>query len=233
MLDSIIGAAANLIGTKQTNQANIDIANQNNEWSAAQYAQRYQTTVKDLQAAGLNPMLAYSQGAGTAPTAQQTAPMQNALGAAVEGYNRGKQTSSASMLANLQAMQASSQVAVNNASAKKITADAAVSNQQAELLREETLNKQVTRPQIEASTKAYEGQATASAASAAQSYKQIEQLTQNITNLKADLQRIQQNNDQSAPESDIAKKYPTFYYIFHKLMPSISGSVGQPFRYSK
>ena len=37
-------------------------------FSAQQFASRYQTTVKDMQAAGLNPMLAYSQGGGVAPT---------------------------------------------------------------------------------------------------------------------------------------------------------------------
>ena len=54
-----------------TNQMATDRADASNEWSAAQYASRYQTTVKDLQAAGLNPMLAYSQGAGSPPSAQQ------------------------------------------------------------------------------------------------------------------------------------------------------------------
>ena len=33
-------------------------------FNAQQFASRYQTTVKDMQAAGLNPMLAYSQGGG-------------------------------------------------------------------------------------------------------------------------------------------------------------------------
>lgn len=37
-------------------------------FSAQQFASRYQTTVKDMQAAGLNPMLAYSQGGGNSPT---------------------------------------------------------------------------------------------------------------------------------------------------------------------
>lgn len=37
-------------------------------FSAQQFATRYQTTVKDLQAAGLSPMLAYGQGPGSAPS---------------------------------------------------------------------------------------------------------------------------------------------------------------------
>lgn len=36
-------------------------------FSAQQYATRYQTTVKDMQAAGLNPMLAYTQAPGNSP----------------------------------------------------------------------------------------------------------------------------------------------------------------------
>ena len=38
------------------------------EFSAQQFASRYQTTVADMKAAGLNPMLSYSQGGGTAPS---------------------------------------------------------------------------------------------------------------------------------------------------------------------
>lgn len=77
------GAAvgANIGGRMDTNEANADIAASNNAWSAQQYATRYQTQVKDLQAAGLNPMLAYSQSPGTAPTAQQVVfqnPFENA-----------------------------------------------------------------------------------------------------------------------------------------------------------
>lgn len=67
---SALSAGLNYAGT----QDQINVAQQNqaaaNAFSAQQYATRYQTTVKDLQAAGLNPMLAYSQGAGSAPTAQ-------------------------------------------------------------------------------------------------------------------------------------------------------------------
>lgn len=37
-------------------------------FSAQQFANRYQTTVEDMKKAGLNPMLAYSQGGGNAPT---------------------------------------------------------------------------------------------------------------------------------------------------------------------
>ena len=67
------GAAlgASIGGGMDRNAAAADVAREANVFSANQYATRYQTQVKDLQAAGLNPMLAYSQGPGSAPTGQQ------------------------------------------------------------------------------------------------------------------------------------------------------------------
>jgi hypothetical protein len=74
-------AAIGFIGGALTNKMTADRADASNEWSAAQYASRYQTTVEDLKAAGLNPMMAYSQGAGSAPTAQ-TVQFQNPVSSA-------------------------------------------------------------------------------------------------------------------------------------------------------
>jgi len=82
-----IGAGLGFLGTQLTNDANADRADQANAWSAAQYASRYQTMTKDLQAAGLNPMLAYSQSPGSAPTAQQVT-FQNPASAATQGYQQ-------------------------------------------------------------------------------------------------------------------------------------------------
>jgi DNA repair exonuclease SbcCD ATPase subunit len=226
ILGDVVSAVGSLIGTNQTNQKNWDIAQANNQWSAQQYATRYQTTVKDLEAAGLNPMLAYSQGAGTAPTASQVAPMQNALGNAVDSYQRSKSTSAQASLQKQQEAVAQSQVELNSASAAKQNAEANVANEQAELIK-----RQVPKTQQEEKTsaelaKAYIQQAGASAAQAAQAYEQIKNIAQNNQNLKEELKRLQQANDQNKPESEIAKKYPTFYYIFHKLMPTLSGNVG-------
>jgi len=230
MLEALISAGANLLGTNMTNQAAQDRAESAQNFSAQQYATRYQTTVKDLMASGLNPMLAYSQGPGTSPTGVQ-APVANALGSAVEGYQKGKAVSAQAALQTEQVKQVESQVQLNSAQAAKTVAEAELIKQQTEKSKAETpLIQQQTKTSADQAS-AYQGQATASAAQASQAYKQIELITQNIGNLKAELQRIQQANDQTAPESEIAKKYPTFYYIFHKLMPSLSGSVGKPSQY--
>ena len=110
LIGGVIGAVSNLFGTQQTNQANTDIANQANQFSAQQFATRYQTTVKDLQAAGLNPMLAYSQGGGSPPTAQMPAPRQNvvsnATNAALTAYDRALATKSNEAEIKLKEMQA-------------------------------------------------------------------------------------------------------------------------------
>lgn len=84
-------ATASYLGT----QDQIAAAQQNqaaaNAFSAQQYATRYQTTVKDLQAAGLNPMLAYGQGAGSAPSSAAPAPTFNKYAGAAQELSTGTQ----------------------------------------------------------------------------------------------------------------------------------------------
>jgi len=107
-LGSVLGLGANLIGGVNQNNANWDIAqaanaqsaantNATNQFNAQQYATRYQTTVKDLMASGLNPMLAYGQGAGTpiaaqAPQVNTAAPRHNVLANATDAFNTFRMT---------------------------------------------------------------------------------------------------------------------------------------------
>jgi len=58
----------NIVGGIFDNNAADERQETANNFSAHQFATRYQTTVKDLTAAGLNPMLAYPSGGGNAPT---------------------------------------------------------------------------------------------------------------------------------------------------------------------
>jgi len=91
------------IGQERTNQKNWDIAQNANAASAAQaqaqmdFQERmrqtqYQTAIEDMKKAGLNPMLAYSQGGAGVPTGAMgsisTAKMENSLGAGVSGYQQ-------------------------------------------------------------------------------------------------------------------------------------------------
>jgi hypothetical protein len=100
-LGGAIGGVLGFIGQQQTNQKNWDIAQAANQASAEQAANQmafqermratqYQTAVEDMKAAGLNPMLAYTQGGAGTPSGAMgqvsTAKVGNTLGAAVQGY---------------------------------------------------------------------------------------------------------------------------------------------------
>jgi hypothetical protein len=102
-LGGATGGLLGFIGKQQTNQKNWDIAQAANIASAEQASRQmdfqermrktqYQTAVEDMKEAGLNPMLAYTQGGAGTPSGAMgsvsTAEMGNALGAGVEGYQR-------------------------------------------------------------------------------------------------------------------------------------------------
>jgi hypothetical protein len=85
--DGLGAGALGLVGSILTNRSNEDIAASNNQWSAEQYAKRYQVQTEDMKKAGLNPMLAYSQSPGSAPTAQQVT-FQNPMNSALDAYHK-------------------------------------------------------------------------------------------------------------------------------------------------
>lgn len=112
---ALAASAISYLGTQDTNQTRRDIANEANAFSAQQYATRYQTQVKDLEAAGLNPMLSYMQSPGSAPVGQQ-AQVENAVGSAVEGYQKSKERD----LLSSQVAKVNSETAVNKKQADLI-----------------------------------------------------------------------------------------------------------------
>ena len=96
-----LGGVLGFIGQQQTNQKQWDIAQAANQASAEQAAKQmafqermretqYQTAVKDMQKAGLNPMLAYQQGGAGTPSGAMgqvsTAKVGNTIGSALQGY---------------------------------------------------------------------------------------------------------------------------------------------------
>lgn len=99
-LGKAIGGVLGFAGQQSTNQANIDIANAANAASAEQAAKQmdfqermratqYQTAINDMQKAGLNPMLAYTQGGAGTPSGAMgqvsTAKIGNSIGSALSG----------------------------------------------------------------------------------------------------------------------------------------------------
>jgi len=77
-------------GQERTNAQNAQLAREQMGFQAQMSGTSYQRAVADMMAAGLNPMLAYSQGGASTPTGQ-TAVMQNALGAGATSGAQGYQ----------------------------------------------------------------------------------------------------------------------------------------------
>lgn len=116
---SLLGGALNFFGQTQTNEATAERADQSNVWSAAQYAKRYQTQVADLKKAGLNPMLAYSQSPGSAPSAQQVQ-FQNPMASASQAYSAIRGSEAQASQAETSAFSASNQAKLIDANVDKI-----------------------------------------------------------------------------------------------------------------
>ena len=139
-IGGLVGGALGFIGQQQTNQKNWDIAQSANAASAAQAqaqmdfqermrSTQYQTAVDDMKAAGLNPMLAYSQGGAGTPTGAMgsvsTAQMKNSLGAGVAAYNAASTAKADVQLKDATTTESLSRTNVNEQSARKIDAETA------------------------------------------------------------------------------------------------------------
>lgn len=112
---SLLQAGTAWFGAELQNRRQSDAAATANSFSADQFAHRYQTTVSDMQAAGLNPMLAYSQGGGSPPSGQQANVPANSGASAVAGYNAAKLNSAQVDLLKAQEHAASAQAAKTEA----------------------------------------------------------------------------------------------------------------------
>jgi hypothetical protein len=84
----LIGGVGSYLGQQSANQANAAQSKAQMDFQERMRETSYQTAVEDMKKAGLNPMLAYSQGgAGNQPGA--AAQMQNAIGAGVSSAQEG------------------------------------------------------------------------------------------------------------------------------------------------
>lgn len=114
---SIISGGLNYLGQRQANASNAQQAQQQMEFQADQTSTSYQRGVADMRKAGLNPMLAYSQG-GADSGAGASAQMQNEMQPGVNSALSAMHT-----LQELQSMQA--QVDLTEAQSRNVDAQTA------------------------------------------------------------------------------------------------------------
>lgn len=121
IIGSVLGAAGNFFGTSSANQANKDLAYQQQEFQRYMDNTKYRRTVRDLIAAGLNPMLAYTNGPSASTPPGARAEMQNAMGPAVNSGMAG--AAMMSQIENIKADTAKkeSEAAVNAATIPEIS----------------------------------------------------------------------------------------------------------------
>lgn len=110
---SLVSAGLNFLGAKDTNETNMALGREQMAFQERMSSSAYQRAVADMQKAGLNPMLAYSQGGASSPVGSMPQ-VQNAMGAALSGAAQ-----AASVMQGLQ------QIKFSEAQTEKTLAEAA------------------------------------------------------------------------------------------------------------
>jgi len=145
VMDALTGGA---LSQKEANERNIQLAQENREWSERMSSTAYQRAMADMRKAGLNPLLAFSQGGASTPTASPAKVEKASIGqglfnsaqAISSGVLTGRAMMADTQVKEAQVGQTESQSALNLANAQKSIANAKESAAQKELIDEQKIN---------------------------------------------------------------------------------------------
>lgn len=219
---ALVGAAGSLIGGAMQNNANSAAAAQANAWNKENYQHRYQWAVQDMQKAGLNPILAATNGISgniNGAAALSSSGFSNLGSDMIAGMNSANQKESIKNLHELQR----AQVENEKASAASLRMNAENQSLENQLFREtyqtrldsfnakldnlykegkridaetekELRFKEVILPAMEASYYASAAQSNSAAA--------LHQAEKRVTDINYDFQRKKNNDDYWLPQRD-------------------------------
>lgn len=136
MAASLGGAGLSYLGQKKTNKANVNLAREQMDFQERMSNSAYQRATDDMREAGINPILAYSQGGASTPIGA-TAQMQNPMASATTAM--GQMADAGSQIAST-----ASNIETQDSQRKKMFAEIKVLGEQANLT-----NTQIHKTQTE------------------------------------------------------------------------------------
>lgn len=142
---------------EEANRLNLEEAQRNRDFQERMSNTAYQRAMADMRVAGLNPMLAFSQGGASVPSGSQgsvdvvkNAPLAQM---ALEAYTGIKKANSSATQADAASISATSNASLNNAKIPGAVAEAEKTQEQTQLLKEQQLTERFRRGEIDAKTR--------------------------------------------------------------------------------